>query len=300
MPSFTSVNEIDRLGCAMAFLGKIKAVADLVKLELPAAAGMCVVAGEVMALGRLPSATTIILGSLLGFFISAAAMISNDYFDREVDRVNHPERPLPSGRITTGELLIVEACFSLAGLAIAAFLGVVVLVGASALWVIGFLYNWRYKESGLVGNMMVSASVASTFVVGGIASAGPINGLVWTFGALAFTFDLAEEIAGGAMDVIGDAKRNVRSLARVVGKGRALQISVTLYVVVIGGTFIPVVMGWLGAPYLAIAVVTDLALVYFSARLYRSRTPKEGRGEIRHLYLIAVGLVAAFLVGSVL
>ncbi len=279
-------------------LAKVKAVSDLVKIELPAAAGICVVAGEVMALGRLPSATTVILGFLLGFFVSAAAMISNDYFDREVDRVNHPERPLPSGRITTGELLIIEACFSLAGLAIAAFLGVVVLVGASALWIIGFLYNWRYKESGLVGNMMVSASVASTFVVGGIASAGPVNGLVWTFGTLAFMFDLAEEIAGGAMDVVGDAKRNVRSLGRVLGKICALRVSVILYTLVIVGTFVPVVRGWLGAPYLAIAAVTDLLLIYFSARLYRSRTPEEGRREIRHLYLTAAGLVAAFLLGS--
>ena len=40
--------------------------------------------------------------------------------------------------------------------------------------------------------------------------------------------------------------------------------------------FVPVVRGWLGAPYLAIAAVTDLLLIYFWP-LYRSRTPGGGK-----------------------
>ncbi|WP_348304749.1 UbiA family prenyltransferase [Methanothrix sp.] len=73
---------------------------DLVKPELPVAAGVCVVAGEVIASGSVPEASVGIHGFLAGFFISGTAMITNDYFDLEVDRVNHPARPLPSGRIS--------------------------------------------------------------------------------------------------------------------------------------------------------------------------------------------------------
>ncbi len=70
--------------------GKIKAISDLVKTELPMAAGICVVAGQLLALGSLPSLAEAALGFLTGFFISGALMITNDYFDLEVDRVNHP------------------------------------------------------------------------------------------------------------------------------------------------------------------------------------------------------------------
>jgi geranylgeranylglycerol-phosphate geranylgeranyltransferase len=60
---------------------KVFAISDLIKPELPFAAGVCVIAGEVLALGRLPDVTPSILGFLVGFFISGSAMVSNDYFD---------------------------------------------------------------------------------------------------------------------------------------------------------------------------------------------------------------------------
>ena len=77
-----------------------KAVHDLIKPELPAAAGICVVVGEVIASGSVPLVSIGVLGFLAGFFLSGTAMITNDYFDLEVDRVNHPTRPFPSGRIS--------------------------------------------------------------------------------------------------------------------------------------------------------------------------------------------------------
>ena len=106
---------------------KVKAVSDLLKTELPLAAGTCVVAGEILALGRLPSFFEAFLGFLTGFFISGSAMISNDYFDLNVDKVNRPSRPLPSGRITIPELKMLMGLFSVAGLTTAALLGPVQL-----------------------------------------------------------------------------------------------------------------------------------------------------------------------------
>src|SRR5690606_5370298 len=128
----------------------------LVKPELPVAAGVCVVVGEVIASGALPDVTILILGFLVGFFISGTAMITNDYFDLEVDRVNHPTRPLPSGRISAKEVMILALLFSAAGLIAAGLLGPVAFALAQIMWIISNLYNWRYKETGLFGNMMVA------------------------------------------------------------------------------------------------------------------------------------------------
>jgi geranylgeranylglycerol-phosphate geranylgeranyltransferase len=275
--------------------GKVNAVSGLLKTELPLAAGICVVAGQLLALGGLPSLADAMLGFLTGFCISGALMITNDYFDIEVDRINHPERPLPSGRITVAELVILTTLFTLAGLVTAAFLGPLTLVIASFIWVIGILYNWKLKEAGLPGNIIVGLSVAMTFIAGGISVSAATSGIVWLFGALAFVFDLAEEIANGAMDIEGDRLRSARSLAIVKGKQFALGVSGLLYAVFIALSFLPYVLGWLGLAYLVLVIVTDLAVAYFVYRLLKSDTPQEGKKRTRQLYLTLLLFVVALI-----
>ncbi len=86
---------------------------------------------------------------------------------------------------------------------------------AAILLIISILYNWKYKESGLPGNIMVGFCVSMTFILGGMTVGALTNGIVLTFGALAFIFDLSEEIASGAMDAEGDRLRSSRSLANL-------------------------------------------------------------------------------------
>lgn len=277
-------------------LMKIKAVSDLIKTELPFAAGICVIAGEILALGRLPSFFEAFLGFLTGFFVSGSAMISNDYFDLNVDRVNRPSRPLPSGRITIPELKILMGIFSVAGFTTAVLLGPIQLIVAAVLWTVGVLYNWRLKETGIPGNLMVSLSVAMTFIFGGVAVGEVLSGVVWTFGALAFIFDFGEEIAGGAMDIEGDKQRQVRTLASRRGRKVALRVSATLFTIFIGLSFVPYIMNWLGTSYLFLIVPTDSALAYFAFKLLQSNTIKEGQSRIHHLYLTLVLFIIGFII----
>ena len=48
----------------------------------------------------LEQAFTLILGILLvGPLVCGASQIVNDWFDRDVDAINEPDRPIPSGRV---------------------------------------------------------------------------------------------------------------------------------------------------------------------------------------------------------
>ena len=78
---------------------KTRALSDLVRPELPIAGGIGVIAGQIIALHALLTVFVGVMGFLTAFFVSGAAIISNDYFDREVDAINYPQRPLPSGRV---------------------------------------------------------------------------------------------------------------------------------------------------------------------------------------------------------
>lgn len=264
---------------------KAAAFAGLLKTELPIAAGICVVAGEAIYLGHPPTVLQAVLGFLTGFFISGSAMVSNDYFDLNVDRINHPDRPLPSGKVTVTELTSFALLLTVLGFSAAALLGVFPFLTAILIWAVGIVYNWRLKETGLPGNIMVAASVASTIVFGGLVVGGLTSGLVWTFGGLAFLFDLGEEIAGGAMDKEGDRERSARSLANRKGQKFALRVTGLLFAAFVALSLVPFLAGWLGYSYLAVMLAADCATSYFTFKLLNSKNPVDGRKQIRHLYL---------------
>ena len=89
--------------------------AALFRPELPFAAGVTVLMGEIVALGGLPSAREALLGFTCAFLLSASALILNDVFDLEVDRVNAPERPIPSGAVTVWEAIGLSVPVTLGG-----------------------------------------------------------------------------------------------------------------------------------------------------------------------------------------
>jgi geranylgeranylglycerol-phosphate geranylgeranyltransferase len=282
------------------FSEKARAIFDLVKPELPIAAGICVVAGQIIASGTIPTAFLGLNGFLTGFFISGAAMISNDYFDIEVDRINSPKRPLPSGRVTKPEVVILTCLFSIAGFLSAALLGLPILISALILWAVSILYNWRFKESGLPGHLMVAFCVASTFVMGGITAGGLMNGMIWAFGAMAFLFDLGEEIANSAMDMEGDSKRSARTFARSYGRKNALRVATLLFISIVVLSCFIFIGGLLGTIYLILFVPLDIALLYLALKLLKSKTVDEGHAKTRQLYLTMTLFIVAFIAISIL
>ena len=282
----------------MAITTKLRGVVEIVRPELPLAAGMCVVIGEYLALGAIPSLEFIASGVLCGFLLSGSAMATNDYFDLEVDRVNAPWRALPAGHLTPGEAMGLGLLLGAAGLAAAWALSPTAFGIALTLWILGFLYNWRLKASGFLGNLIVGLSVAMTFVIGGVGVGRPWNGMVWLFGLIAFVFDLAEEIAGDAMDAEGDRARGSRSLAIVWGKRTALWISSALFALMVALTWVPMVVGEYGLSYAAPTLLADALVSVFVVKLLRSRTPTEGRWAMRALYISASLGLLAFLVGA--
>ena len=279
---------------------KLKAVIQIFRPELPFAAGVCVILGEFIALGRFPPMQQGALGFLCGFFISGSAIILNDYYDLEVDKVNAPSRPLPSGLITRWEAILLTALATLVGLAASLALGFPSFILCTIFWLIGFLYNWKYKEAGLAGNLMVSSSVAITFILGGIAVGQPWNKIVWCFALIAFFVDLGEELAGDAMDMAGDQKRDSKSIAILYGKKSALAMSALCLALVVVSSFVPTLFGWLGVSYLIMVAIMDLMICVFTVRLLKSRSPEDGRKSMRQIYMGALFGMLAFIVGNMI
>jgi geranylgeranylglycerol-phosphate geranylgeranyltransferase len=268
------------------FRTKLSGLFRLFRFELPFAAGVCVILGELLALGKVPSIWELVLGFTSVFLISATSLILNDYFDLESDRINAPERPLPSGVVTKREVVFLSCVVTALGFLAGALLSVWALLVVILTWVVGFLYNWRFKKTGLPGNLMVSFSVGMTFIFGGIAVGKPFEVAVWFFGMLALLINLGEEIAADAMDVDGDRKAGSRSLPVLMGRENAIRISATLFFLVVVISILPFVLGWMEWVYALPFLFMDGVILFSTIKLLDAKLANR-RMYIRWIYLSA-------------
>ena len=266
---------------------KLSGLFRLFRFELPFAAGVCVILGELLALGKVPTIWEMTLGFLSVFLISATSLILNDYFDLESDKINAPERPLPSGIVTKQDVVSLSCAVTILGFITAFLLSFQALLAVILTWTVGFLYNWRFKKTGLPGNLMVSFSVGMTFIFGGIAVSKPFEVAVWFFGILAFLINLGEEIAADAMDVDGDRKAGSRSLPVLIGCENAIRISATLFFLVVGISVLPFVLSWMEWVYALPFLFMDGVILFSTIKLLDSKLVNR-RMYIRWIYLSAM------------
>jgi len=265
---------------------KLQGLFRLFRFELPFTAGICVILGELLALGEIPAVREWMLGFASVFLISASSLILNDYFDLESDRINAPTRPLPAGLVSERDVILLFICVTIVGLVASALLSFISLWVGLLAWTVGFLYNWRFKKSGLPGNLMVSFSVGMTFIFGGIAVGKPLEPVVWFFGILAALINFGEEIAADAMDVEGDRKAGSRSLPVLLGQETALRLSAAIFLLVIGVSIMPFILGWMEWLYVAPFLFMDGVILISTIKLLDSREINRRR-YIRWIYLSA-------------
>lgn len=98
----------------------LRTLADLVRAPAALSVPGDVVAGAAAA-GTLGPATAGLAGASVCLYW--AGMAANDWADRELDAVERPERPIPSGRISADAALGIAAGLTAAGLAIAGAVG---------------------------------------------------------------------------------------------------------------------------------------------------------------------------------
>jgi len=273
---------------------KITGFYRLIRFELPFSAGICVIMGQMLALGKFATLDILFYGFFAVFSISASILVLNDYFDVQTDMINAPHRPIPSGQVSRSEALF----FSLALLSCAMFfsylLNQTALLCAIVLLLIGFMYNRFFKKSGLAGNLMVSISVGMTFIYGGLSVGQPFNKMAWFFAVIAALVDLGEEIAADAMDMDGDRLIDSKSLAIRFGAKTALKTSSTVFLCVIILSFLPFLFGWFATLYLIPILLMDGFIAWCAIKMLRSQD-QLGRKYIRMLYLGATAGLIIFI-----
>ena len=261
--------------------------------------GLGVVIGEAIGLGRLPGMREAIFGFLTASLLMAGTMVANDVYDVEIDRVNSPERPIPSGIVRPRSALGLAVVLSVASIGFAALLGPWTLLTALIALGLMIFYNTRGKKIGLIGNAVVSFNVALPFFYGGLA-VNSIRPLLFIFSIIAFLANFAREIAKGIADVKGDSMRHVRTLAVVRGPRVAALASAGLFVVAVLLSLIPPLLpDRVSLLYFPPVAVADLGFLYSSFRLSKNQTPENIRAVKGHVLVwMLLGLVGFLLGGA--
>lgn len=265
--------------------------------------GVAVLIGAVVAIGRLDLPGLVLIPAFAAAaLVAAGGNAINDYFDREIDRVNRPKRPIPSGRIKASEALVVAQVLFVLGVAFTVFLNVycVLLAGLNSL-VLAF-YAHGLKRRGLVGNITIGYLVGSTFLFGGLATetlrAGPIIPTELLVLVLMAALSTAgRELIKGIQDMQGDRELKFKTFPLVHGAAKAAALAIGFIGAAMALSPLPYLQGIFGWQYLVLVAVSIAAFIAAAGIIARSREPESaGRASLACKVGMGLGLLA-FLAG---
>jgi 4-hydroxybenzoate polyprenyltransferase len=218
--------------------------------------------GAVTAAGAYPQepwSSALIVYPLIGLtmaaVLNAASNALNQIYDLEIDRVNKPARPLPSGRLSMRDAWN----FTIAAYIVALLLAWLVAPGGrhECFWivltaaVITVLYSvppFRTKRLGIWANLTIAVPRGVLLKVAGWSAVKTIYGVEpWFIGAIFGLFLLGASTTKDFADMEGDARGGCRTLPIIYGVRRAAWMISPSFVIpflmISAGTFAGILTG---------------------------------------------------------
>lgn len=166
-----------------------------------------------------------------GPLVCASSQAVNDWFDRHVDAINEPDRPIPSGRIPGRWGLGLALFWTVVSLAAGWALGTWGFIATCAALVMAWGYSmppFRFKQNGWVGNLAVGLSyeglawvTGAAVVLGGRLPGPPVLlvALLYSLGAHGIM------TLNDFKSIEGDRRMGVGSLPARLGPARAARVA---------------------------------------------------------------------------
>lgn len=224
---------------------------------------------------------SVLLGTLVVYLMAGAGNVINDIFDCEIDAVNKPGRPIPSGKISLKNARIYAvALYLISGILslIISYLinnflfSVIILCSA----VIIYAYSRYFKAMPLVGNIVVGGMIGFCFVVGGFILL--CNTQNWDIfrvsvyiGLLAAVANVARELVKDMEDVQGDKIGGAKTFPILYGKKASSVITILLLAVTVAVHVILYTFGIFNIAYIIILIIAAVLYAYSVYALFASK-----------------------------
>ena len=260
---------------------------------------IAVIAGAFIAAGPeiIEFQTEIAICCVSAMMLVGGGNALNDYNDRESDKENHPNRPIPSGEISAETALNYSHILLGSGLVILWFtlanwlVFLIALIGVLTL----IAYENGLKAAGIAGNIAVGFMSGAVFLYAGMAVDNP-GPTIWMFG-LAFLATISREIIKDIQDLEGDRDR--KTLPSRIGIDYSLNIAIMILVIAIGLSYTAINQFEGNALSAYIGGIT-IANVLMFLGIYNAKNKdfftsqkniKQGMGVAMLAFILAAGLI---------
>lgn len=255
------------------------------------AAGLAAIVAYLIATSTLIPETLLLFAVVA--LITAAGNVINDYFDVEIDRVNRPDRPIPSGQVSLPAARAYATVLFLAGVLVCFLTNALCIAIAVFNSLLLIAYAARLKRTPLLGNIAVSFLAAGMFLFGG--ALGGIAGIsqVLPFAVMTFFAMLARELVKDAEDIEGDRASGAVTLP--IRQGIPFTLNLALFCAVLGivSSLVPY-LRW-GFWYLCGILLIDAILMTAVLKAVGSTTP-EGVKASGASMLLKAGMFASLVI----
>ncbi len=244
--------------------------------------------------GILFNWASLLIAALAGALTGSAGNVINDYFDYDIDKINRPNRVLPSGKLkkfnalTFYFFLLFIITFLTVNLN---FISIVIVIVAN---VVIFFYSYKLKGVILVGNFVVSFFTGMAFIFGG-ASIGNAKEAVIP-AVFAFLINFIREVVKDAEDAEGDYANDVVTFPVLYGLKSTRNLVVAFSVLLSVCSVLPYVFGIYKIEYFIIIMTVFNPLFIYSIRLFTQNSDIKTYSKVSFQLkiLMIIGIVAIY------
>ncbi len=162
-----------------------------------------------------------------------AGLYLSDYLDRDLDLIQKPHRPIPSGRIRSVEALLIGGLVAVSGFILSFFLGYMNVLLVIPVAILVFLYSRYAKSRGIFGNIIRGLVIIAAYFYGIVAinqSLVEIPPWIWLFSIVFLLHDTNSNLIGAIRDIEGDRAGGYHTIPVKYGIRVSLIISLILTV----------------------------------------------------------------------
>lgn len=209
----------------------------------------------------------LLISAVVVFMFICGGNALNDYIDYEIDKTAHPERPIPSGRMTRRAALHAALAMLGGSVVVSLFtfdLECILIVVIACILMVS--YEVALKQRGFVGNVTIAVLTGMMFLLGGAVVGDAADNVIVAL--MALLVSVGREIAKDIEDMESDEGDRL-TLPMRIGPRKAAALACVFFVAGPVLSVAPMVWHTYGPLYYSV-VVADAIFVYCAAAVFSS------------------------------
>lgn len=267
--------------------------------------GLVSLAGACLSWQSMPPLHIAILTFIVPIMGWIAGLYLSDFLDRDLDKIEKPHRPIPSGRIKPYEALVVGGIFAIIGTIFSWYLGLRTFILVFVVALLVLTYTSLAKSRGLLGHINRGVVTVAAYLYGVFSSTIPLDVIplyIWFLAPLFLLHDANSNLVGAIRDMEGDKKGGYQTIPVKYGLKKSIVLSSFLTLLWFPlALIIPLAYSFVTEFYYYFLLIDVLILCSFYVFFFwsfKSYNRKKALHYHEFFVVERITLASAFIVGS--